>query len=685
MNWVGFRNLLSGCRDGAYFRRDNLRLALAQVYDLEKNTRYGYTDADHLNAAIGWLERAQDVTGDGGVAGRYSLSSGWTSSYPETTGYIIPTFLKLYQHSKDSRFHSRARQAIDFLLPLQLPGGGFPRGEFKENCTEPSPFNTAQIMHGLQAWAEHTGDPRCLQALQRAGDWLCDIQEPDGCWSRHFYLGVIATYSAHLACWRAEAGALLKNERFIEAAKRHLRWTLQQFDSASGWFDLCGFTTSDHDARQSVLHTIAYTIWGVLRTAEITGSREGQLAAEMAAGRVVRRLELSRRLPGILDHRWRGVANFTCLTGNCQMALIWLYLYRKHGDARMLSAAMKAFDLVKATQPMASDSGGIRGGIAGSHPVWGAYIPHAFPNWAVKYFIDCLLAKREALEHPRVFEARPLAQPPGVPTELLPRSEPRPQRSIKVALLTTPSSEKFSAFIESWSGWGFHPDLVIIERRSKPPFWKRVRGRIETGRIPVLSHAARHRSPHPNVTPPQPKIDVAGMCRSRGIELQEVDSVNSSETAQVVRDCAIDILVHAGVGLMRSSIIQAARLGILNAHMGLLPAYRGVNVAEWSIWNGDPAGCSVHFIDEGIDTGDILLTRVVNHSKVKSVAELRTVVDQAQIKLLGEVLQYILSTGCLPKPREQSNSEGLQYFTMHPSLVELLNDQLASAFLRTPS
>ena len=47
--------------------------------------------------------------------------------------------------------------------------------------------------------------------------------------------------------------------------------------------------------------------------------------------------------------------------------------------------------------------------------------------------------------------------------------------------------------------------------------------------------------------------------------------------------------------------------------------------------------------------------------------------DESQIELLGEVVQYILSEGRLPPRRSQTAAEGLQYFRMHPVLVEKLN------------
>src|SRR5271166_5499316 len=224
------KHFINSCREGAYLRPSNLRFALGQVLsDGPLTGSVRYSDDDHFLAAVAWLERAQDVAKDGGVCGRYKLASGWTSSYPETTGYIIPTFLELHRVLSEDRFRERARRAVEFLLRLQLLDGAFPGGEVNDNRTEPSPFNTAQIMHGLQAWAIANGDTRCVEALRKSGHWLCDHQDADGAWHQYFYGGIETTYSAHLSCRLAEAGEFLGEERFLDAASSHLNWVLLHF------------------------------------------------------------------------------------------------------------------------------------------------------------------------------------------------------------------------------------------------------------------------------------------------------------------------------------------------------------------------------------------------------------------------------------------------------------------------
>lgn len=670
------KSFINNCLEGAYLRPSNLRLAVGQLLEDSPATGpTGYSDEDHLLAAVGWLERAQDAMKDGGVCGRYKLASGWTSSYPETTGYIVPTFLQLRRALDADRFRDRAQRAVEFLLSLQLPDGGFPGGEVDQNRTEPSPFNTAQVMHGLQAWAVEAGDARCVEALRRAGNWLCDLQDADGAWRKRFYGGIETTYSAHLTCWLAEAGEFLDEERFLDAARKHLAWVLQHFDSEHAWFDRSGFERDDHQARSSFTHTIAYTIWGVLRTAEVLADQSGQKAAADAASAGLRRLELSRWLPGVLDYRYRGVSNYACLTGNCQFALIWLHVYRKSGDPRLLNAAMKALDLVRRTQPITDPRDGVRGGIAGSDPVWGGYISHAFPNWAAKYFIDASLALNHALENPVEFRERP-GIPADIPTALPDSLRTAPAKKLTVGLLTTANSSKFAQFMQASSSWNFRPDLILIDAPTRVPLMRRVRNRLLR-----LRPSASPSKPATTNAGAAERVDVAQYCRQHGITAIQVVP-NSREAIEAIRSHGIDLLLHlGGGGIVRQPIIEAARLGVLNAHMGVLPPYRGMNVTEWALWNGDPAGCTVHLIDPGIDTGDILLLSHVDVTAAESVAQARELVNRAQLAQLSEVLRYALAAGQLPPRKPQWPEGGLQYFTMHPRLVERLNQRLRALVL----
>ena len=347
-------------------------------------------DDKHLRAAAAWLACAQDASGDGGVIGRYSLAKGWSSSYPETTGYIVPTFLVLAQRL-DASYEERARNAVNFLLAVQLASGAFPAGEIGTNRTKPSPFNSAQIIHGLLAWHRHSGDAASLQAAHRAAQWLVSEQDGDGAWRRHFYHEHPASYTTYLSCWLAELGSFCGETAYLHCAERNLDWVLGQRDTDTGWLDGAGFTPGEQQLRVADLHATAYTIAGLFATGKTLGRADAIAAAMHAASGVAAALERLGWLPGVMDHQWRARANSACLTGNAQMALVWMDIGEWTGEARWLGYARAALELVKLGQSLDSSNPRIRGAIPGCMPMWGWYNDGTYPNWAAKFFIDALL------------------------------------------------------------------------------------------------------------------------------------------------------------------------------------------------------------------------------------------------------------------------------------------------------
>lgn len=675
LRWFAGRSL-----DAALWRPSHALYMRNQFFHRSRNAELGYSDRDHLLAAAKWLTRAQDVTGDGGVSGRYNLRSGWSSSYPETTGYIIPTFIALSK-SVDASFHQRAAECVRFLRSIQLSDGAFPGGELHENRTRPSIFNTAQILHGLVAWHRETGDIDAAEAATRAANWLVSQQDADGCWRKHVY-NTITAYSAHASCWLAEAGRHFGIAEWTKAAERHLNWVLTNVDEETGWIDKVGFSADDHERRSAVTHTIAYTIWGVLDLSETLGREDGVAVARRAAVAVARRLELSGRLPGVLDHRWR-TANpgYTCLTGNAQMALIWFRLGMRDGDLRLVNAALKALDLVKAAQPMNSSDPGIRGGIPGSAPAWGDYLYMAMPNWSAKYFIDAMMAKQRALEWVASFEGTGWTAPADV-ARSLPRMSGAADSPVRVVMLSSPDSHKVPQMMRAWADWGFRPAAVVVEHRHETPARDRIKARLaQDGFFGPLRASLIQRSRQAfgaNTGGSGPTTDVAAFCEQEGIPVIHVGPLSDPKSVDAVSRLDADILIHAGAGILRRGVLSAPKLGTLNAHMGILPRYRGMNVAEWAGLEGSRVGCTVHLINEGIDTGDIIDVAEVDSESADSILSLRALVDDAQIALLGRVVRWIVESGALPPARPQSPGEGRQYFEMHAELRGLLEHKLAA-------
>lgn len=87
----------------------------------------------------------------------------------------------------------------------------------------------------------------------------------------------------------------------------------------------------------------------------------------------------------------------------------------------------------------------------------------------------------------------------------------------------------------------------------------------------------------------------------------------------------LDVGLHKAGVIYRAPTINAFRLGILNAHIGILPEFRGRAVMEWSLLQDTPVGITVFFIDTGIDTGErIVFSEAVDISHCRSIDEAKS-------------------------------------------------------------
>lgn len=90
--------------------------------------------------------------------------------------------------------------------------------------------------------------------------------------------------------------------------------------------------------------------------------------------------------------------------------------------------------------------------------------------------------------------------------------------------------------------------------------------------------------------------------------LTEVPHINHLDVVELARRLQPDVIAVFGTSLIRGSLLDMGRIGIINLHGGLSPEYRGADCTFWALYNGEPekVGCTLHFIDPGIDTGRLI-------------------------------------------------------------------------------
>jgi formyl transferase-like protein len=143
-----------------------------------------------------------------------------------------------------------------------------------------------------------------------------------------------------------------------------------------------------------------------------------------------------------------------------------------------------------------------------------------------------------------------------------------------------------------------------------------------------------------------------------------------------LRQKAPDVGLHAMGVIYRKPVIDCFRRGILNPHIGLLPAYRGRSVMEWSLLEGRPTGVTVFFVDEGIDTGSpIVLRKEVGVRRFPDVRSAKAHLFSLDAGLFSEALDLLGRPGFAPVPNVGS---GRRYYVMSRLFTGVVDSILAS-------
>jgi folate-dependent phosphoribosylglycinamide formyltransferase PurN len=106
------------------------------------------------------------------------------------------------------------------------------------------------------------------------------------------------------------------------------------------------------------------------------------------------------------------------------------------------------------------------------------------------------------------------------------------------------------------------------------------------------------------------------------LTVREVGSVNSDACREALRELEPEVVVVYGTRIIKPATLRSVAAPFINYHAGINPKYRGQNGAYWARSNGDPAhaGVTVHLVDEGVDTGDVLYQATSDFAAADNIA-----------------------------------------------------------------
>lgn len=156
------------------------------------------------------------------------------------------------------------------------------------------------------------------------------------------------------------------------------------------------------------------------------------------------------------------------------------------------------------------------------------------------------------------------------------------------------------------------------------------------------------------MTPP-PVKQRASEC---GLEVYQPASMKDEQVHQLIKDINAECIVVAAYGkILPPAVLNAAPLGCINVHSSLLPKYRGAAPINWAIVNGEKtSGVTIMQLDEGMDTGDILLQSEIEIGENETAGELHDRLAELGASLVVEALELAQKGELSPIKQDDSLS-----------------------------
>ena len=366
-------------------------------------------DVYHLDQSMNWLFNTFSISSDGGIPAKYRADSDtWADSYPETTGYIIPTFLAYARISGNKKFKSAAIDMGFWEIRIQSPDGGIgePAGLFNENAIKPRIFNTAQVILGWLALYRETNDEQFLLSAIRGGEYIISRIEDNGTWNFGPF-NTPKSYNIRVAWSLLELSNMTKNKNYNYYADKIIDWVLSQtYDNY--WQPYSHFSISEKiNKKLGLTHLMGYTLVGLVNVIRLDNNKERNnkivKLLTQSSESLISIYEINNRqnrnskfvgFPGLIDRNWNPASDWSCITGNAQIEFFLRSFFEISYNKKLLDMADKlAFDL-KSVQVLGENiSEKMKGGFFGSDPINGEYDKFNIPNWGVKFYADTILKK----------------------------------------------------------------------------------------------------------------------------------------------------------------------------------------------------------------------------------------------------------------------------------------------------
>jgi folate-dependent phosphoribosylglycinamide formyltransferase PurN len=134
------------------------------------------------------------------------------------------------------------------------------------------------------------------------------------------------------------------------------------------------------------------------------------------------------------------------------------------------------------------------------------------------------------------------------------------------------------------------------------------------------------------------------VCNTHDIPIDYFNNINESKFVERIALLKPDLIVLGGAPIIKKQVIQLPKIAVLNSHPGILPQAKGMDVVAQSIIDKIPLGVTVFRVDEGIDSGPILLKKYLETDTTGlKLHEIEALVEELSAKAMLESIEIIKS------------------------------------------
>jgi methionyl-tRNA formyltransferase len=172
--------------------------------------------------------------------------------------------------------------------------------------------------------------------------------------------------------------------------------------------------------------------------------------------------------------------------------------------------------------------------------------------------------------------------------------------------------------------------------------------------IAVITQPDRPRGRGQEVAPPPAK----GLALDLDLQVLQPERVKDPHFIAQLEELKPDVIVVAAFGqILPPAVLNLPRMGCINVHPSLLPKYRGAAPINWAIINGESkTGVTTYLMDEGMDTGPILLVREVEIKADETAQELGEQLAEIGGELARETIQGLKEKALQPIPQDEQGA-----------------------------